>query len=235
MESKHKDTTMKKLLWLSVIICIGIGSYYALYSLSKQNEDQKQQVVLGKTQLEVEKCVKEIEAVCEKANSVEQINKLIQHKILWIDMIGKPAAPVLIKKFKNKKKNILFRIVMAELLSITMNPAVVPEVARVSGDMAEPMEIRIAAVVVLGKISDSVAVPVLEKILDKEPIELQMPAAYALGEIRNEEAIDILNEKLLKGCDPLLEKEIKIALAKKGTINKDKGPWWPGKEKIDNQ
>ncbi|MDI6780903.1 MAG: HEAT repeat domain-containing protein [bacterium] len=226
---------MQKSIRLSIIISIGIIGYYALYSLSKQNEDRKQQVVLKKTQLEVEKCVKEIEAACKKADSVEQINKLIQHKILWIDMIGKSAAPVLIKKFKNKKKSMLFRIVMAELLSITMNPEVIPEVIKVSGDVTEPMEIRISAVVVLGKISDESAVLALEKILDKEPLELQMPAAYALGEIRNEEAIDILNEKLLKGCDPLLEKEIKIALAKKGTRNKDKGPWWPGKEKIDNQ
>ncbi len=235
MKNNHKDTTMKKMLWLSIIISIGIGSYYALYSLSKQNEDRKQQVVLEKTQLEVEKCVKEIEVICEKADSVEQINKLIQHKILWIDMIGKPAAPVLIKKFKNKKKNMLFRIVMAELLSIIMNPEVIPEITKVSCDVNEPMEIRISAVVALGKISDESAVLTLEKILDKESLELQLPAAYALGEIRNEEAIDILNEKLLKGCDPLLEKEIKIAIAKKGTINKDKGPWWPGKEKIDNQ
>jgi HEAT repeat protein len=92
------------------------------------------------------------------------------------------------------------------------------------------MEIRISAVVTLGKINADDAVPALENILNTKPLELQMPAAYALGEIRNEDAIDILNEKLLKGCDPMLEKEIKIALTKKGTINKDKGPWWPGKE-----
>ncbi len=226
----NKDTIMKKSIGLSVIISIGIIGYYALYSFSKQNEDRKQQVVLKKTQFEVEKCVKEIEAVCKKADSVEQINKLISHKILWIDMIGKPAAHVLIKKFKNKKKDMLFRIVMAELLAITMNPEVVPAVIGVSKDTMEPMEIRISAVVALGKISDESAVPALEEILDKEPLELQMPAVYALGEMRNEEAIDILNEKLLKGCDPLLQKEIKLALAKKGTINKDKGPWWPGKE-----
>ncbi|MFH1859623.1 MAG: HEAT repeat domain-containing protein [bacterium] len=230
MGNKYKDTIKKKLLWLAVIVFIGIGGYYALYSFSKQNEDRKKQEVLNKTQLEVEKCVREIEAVCEKADSLKQANKLIQHKILWIDMIGKPAAYVLIKKFKNKKKNILFRIVMAELLSMTMNPEVVPEIIKVSGDLSESLEIRISAVVILGKINDESAVPILEKILDKEPLELQMPAAYALGEIRNEEAIDILNEKLLKGCDPQLEKEIKIALAKKGTRNKDKGPWWPGKE-----
>jgi hypothetical protein len=230
MGNKHKDTTMQKLLWLSVIISIGIIGYYVLYSLSKQNEDRKQQEVLKKTQLEVEKCVKEIEAVCKKTDSVEQVNKLIQHKILWIDMIGKPAAPVLIKKFKNKKKDVLFRIVMAELLSITMNPEVIPEVIEVSNDPSEPMEIRISAVVTLGKINADDAVPALENILNTKPLELQMPAAYALGEIRNEDAIDILNEKLLKGCDPMLEKEIKIALTKKGTINKDKGPWWPGKE-----
>lgn len=227
MGSKHKNTIMKKLLWATVIISIVISGYYALYSFSKQNEDRKKQIVLKKTHLEVEKCIKEIEAVCKKVDSIEQANKLIQHKILWIDMIGKPAAPVLIKEFKNKKKGILFRIIMAELLSIIMDPEVIPEVIKVSNDLSEPMKIRISAVVVLGKISDASAVPTLEKILDKEPLELQMPAAYSLGEIRNEDAIDILNEKLLKGCDPLLEKEIKIALAKKGTINKDKGPWWP--------
>lgn len=203
-----------------------------MYHLSEKHEDKKKQIVLKKTHLEVEKCVKEIEDVCKKTYSLEEIIKLIQHKIVWIDTIGKPAAPVLIKEFQNKKKNTVFRIVMAELLAMTMNPEVVPEIIKVANDPAELMKIRIVAVVALGKISDVSAVPALEEMLNKEVLEIQMPAAYALGEIRSEEAIDILNEKLLKGCDPVLEKEIKIAIAKKGTVNKNKGPWWPGKEKV---
>ncbi|MBI4752819.1 HEAT repeat domain-containing protein [Candidatus Desantisbacteria bacterium] len=221
---------MKNFRWIIIVVMI-IGGLYTLYHLSEKHEDKKKQIVLKKTYLEVEKYSREIEAVCKKANSLEEATKLIQHRILWIDTIGKPAAPVLIKEFRNKKKDLLFRIVMAELLAMTMNPAVVPEVIKVANDPAELMKIRISAVVVLGKINDESAVLALEEMLNKEVLEIQMPAAYALGEIRSEEAIDILNEKLLKGgCDPSLEKEIKIALAKKGTVNKDKGPWWPGKE-----
>lgn len=221
---------MKKILWI-IIIFLVIGGVYTLYHLSEEHEDKKKQIVLKKTYLEVEKCIQEIEAVCKKTNSLKETTKLIQHRIVWIDTIGKPAAPVLIKEFQNKKKDELFRIVMAELLAMTMNPEVVPEIIKVAKDSAESMKIRITAVVVLGKISNESAVLALEEMLNKEVLEIQMPAAYALGEIRSEEAIDILNEKLLKGCSPVLEKEIKIALAKKGTVNKDKGPWWPRKEK----
>ncbi|OIP41325.1 hypothetical protein AUJ95_03480 [Candidatus Desantisbacteria bacterium CG2_30_40_21] len=221
---------MKKLLWVIIVFMI-IGGIYTLYHLSEKHEDKKKQIVLKKIYLEVEKYSREIEAVCKKTDSLEEINKLIQHRILWIATIGKPAAPVLIKEFRNKKKGIIFRIVMAELLAMTMNPEVVPEVIKVANDPIELMKIRIAAVVVLGKINDESAVLALEEMLNKEVLEIQMPAAYSLGEIRSEEAIDILNEKLLKGCSSVLEKEIKIAIAKKGTVNKDKGPWWPGKEK----
>ncbi|PJB30284.1 hypothetical protein CO110_01340 [Candidatus Desantisbacteria bacterium CG_4_9_14_3_um_filter_40_11] len=221
---------MKKLLWVIIVFMI-IGGIYTLYHLSEKHEDKKKQIVLKKIYLEVEKYSREIEAVCKKTDSLEEINKLIQHRILWIATIGKPAAPVLIKEFRNKKKGIIFRIVMAELLAMTMNPEVVPEVIKVANDPIELMKIRIAAVVVLGKINDESAVLALEEMLNKEVLEIQMPAAYSLGEIRSEEAIDILNEKLLKGCSSVLKKEIKIAIAKKGTVNKDKGPWWPGKEK----
>jgi len=214
---------MKKLLWVIIVFMI-IGGIYTLYHLSEKHEDKKKQIVLKKIYLEVEKYSREIEAVCKKTDSLEEINKLIQHRILWIATIGKPAAPVLIKEFRNKKKGIIFRIVMAELLAMTMNPEVVPEVIKVANDPIELMKIRIAAVVVLGKINDESAVLALEEMLNKEVLEIQMPAAYSLGEIRSEEAIDILNEKLLKGCSSVLEKEIKIAIAKKGTVNKDKGP-----------
>jgi hypothetical protein len=220
----------KKLIIGIIIACVGISGCYFIYSVSKKYDERKQQELNYKIRQEVEKCVREIESTCKTTDRLDDVYKLMQHKILWIDIIGKPAAEVLIKELKCKEKNEKFRIIMAQLLAMVMNPEVVPELGAIAKDKDEMIKIRIAAIVALGRINDESAVPILKEILDNEVFELQMPAVYALGEIRNEEAIDILEEKLYSGkCNPELEKEIKIALSKVGQRKKYKGPWWPGK------